>query len=307
MKFFVVHFFIAGLLLNALNCFSQRAVPPWGGKCVHDEARVLSSHTVEQLEVQLQQYEDSTSNQVAILIIQSLKGDVLEEYSMRVAHNEWKLGQRNNDNGVLLLIAVDDRKMRIEVGHGLEGVLTDAICSRIIRNEMAPNFRRGDYDAGVILAINGIVRVIGGEYSAEETVTEGLPVSGKERALIGIFVFLILGVFTLMGLISKGAPGWVMYFFMIPFYAIFPGIILGWSLGLSALGIYLIGFPILKMLFNKMGWSKKFANMSSRGGGGWSSGSGWYGGSSSRSSWGGGGGFSGGGGSFGGGGSSGSW
>src|SRR5688572_9154570 len=149
-------------LINVNIAFSQRAVPPLANKRVHDEAQVLSSHTVEQLEIQLKQYEDSTSNQIAILIINSLEGDVIEEYSIRVAHNEWKLGQSKNDNGVLLLIATDDRKMRIEVGYGLEGVLTDVLCNRIIRNEMAPNFRRGDYDAGVLLAINAIVRAIGG-------------------------------------------------------------------------------------------------------------------------------------------------
>ncbi|HCW06334.1 MAG TPA: hypothetical protein DGG95_03100, partial [Cytophagales bacterium] len=126
--------------------FAQKAVPELWGQRVHDDAHALKQESVDLLEKSLKAYEDSTSNQIAILLIQSLDGDVLEEYSIRVAE-KWKLGQKGKDNGVLLLVAVDDHKMRIEVGQGLEGVLTDALSSRIIRNEIAPEFRRGDYDA----------------------------------------------------------------------------------------------------------------------------------------------------------------
>jgi uncharacterized protein len=317
-------FLFALLLLASQSSYSQKKVPPLDNKRVHDEANVLSSSTVEQLEVQLKQFEDSTSNQIAILIVNSLEGEIIEDYALRVAGwNEqkqegWKLGQANKDNGVLLLIAVDDHKMRIEVGYGLEGILTDALSNRIIRNEMAPNFRRGDYDAGVILAINAIIRGIGGEYVADESdinTRGGEALTGKNKGAIVLLIFGLLFLFTHSGLTAKGATGWVMYFFMIPFYAIFPAIALGWTGGLSSLGAYLIGYPILKVIFNKMGWTKDprtGGGGKSGSGGTWSSGSGWYGGGwgsggGSGSSWGGGGGFSGGGGSFGGGGSSGSW
>ena len=287
---------------------AQLLVPELWGVRVHDDAKVLSASVVQQLEAQLKLHEDSTSNQLAILIIPSLQGEVIEDYALRVAE-KWKLGQKEKDNGALLLIAIEDRKMRIEVGYGLEGVLTDAMCNRIIRNEMAPNFRRGDYDAGVIAAVDAMIKAIGGEYVADDTTTtEGVPMTTKEKAMIGLFVFGILGLFTFIGIASEGGPGWVLYFFLIPFYAAFPGAIFGWGLGMKILSGYIVAFPILKVLFKKMGWSKKFASSGSSRGGGWSSGSGWYsGGSSGGSSWGGGGGFSGGGGSFGGGGSSGSW
>lgn len=304
---------IAAFLLTVVVGYSQRAIPPLAGKRVHDDAQALSPHTVQQLEIQLKQYEDSTSNQIAILIISSLEGEVIEEYSIRVAHDEWKLGQSKNDNGVLLLIATDDHKMRIEVGYGLEGVLTDALCSRIIRNEMTPNFRRGDYDAGVVLAINAIVRAIGGEYVAENDSSKGDGMSGSDKLLISLVVFGLLGIFSFTGLTSEGATGWVFYFFLIPFYAVFPIVILGWGSGLTSLGVYLVAYPILNVLFKKMGWTKKDSGKGGRNRGGWSSGSGWFGGGSSGGSsgggsWGGGGGgFSGGGGGFGGGGSSGSW
>src|SRR5882762_10177369 len=176
--------------------YSQKAIPELWGQRVHDEAKVLSQSTIDQLEVQLKKYEDSTTNQVAVLIISSLAGEVLEDYSMRVVE-KWKLGTKKNDNGALLLIVTDDHKMRIEVGHGLEGVLTDAQSNRIIRNEMAPNFRRGDYDTGVTAAIQAMIKAIAGEYKANDTGTgaEG-ELSVKERVLIGLFVFGILGVFT---------------------------------------------------------------------------------------------------------------
>jgi uncharacterized protein len=285
---------------------AQRDVPELWGMRVHDEAGVLSTSTVQLLEHQLKMHEDSTSNQIAILIISSLQGEAIEDYSLKVAE-KWQLGQKGKDNGILLLIAIDDRKMRIEVGYGLEGVLPDAICNRIIRNEMAPNFRRGDYDAGVQTAINAIIDAIAGEYTVSNMLSndEGV-LSGKEMILIGLFVIGILGIFTFAGLATQGCAGWFLYAFLVPFYAIFPGAIFGWNTGLTILIAYLIGFPILKFLFKKKGWDKKFA---SSGGGGWSSGSGWSGGGwSGGGGWSsGGGGFSGGGGGFGGGGSSGSW
>jgi uncharacterized protein len=300
-------------ILPAVFAFAQLEVPELWGTRVHDEAKVLSEQTVQQLEAQLKVHEDSTSNQIAILIVNSLQGEIIEDYALRVAM-KWKLGQEKKDNGALLLISIEDRKMRIEVGYGLEGVLTDAMCNRIIRNEMAPNFRRGDYDAGVLAAVDAMVRAIGGEYVADESDTKnsGDERSGKENGAIALFIFGLLGLFTYSGLTSKGAAGWVMYFFMIPFYAIFPAVALGWNGGLASLGAYVIGYPILKVIFNKMGWTKDpRTGGGSSGSGTWSSGSGWYGGGfggGSGSSGGGGfGGFSGGGGGFGGGGSSGSW
>jgi len=302
---FLLLFFLSILTHTA---FSQREIPELWGVRVHDEASVLSQETIQQLEAQLKLHEDSTSNQIAILIIPSLDGESIEDYALRVAE-KWKLGQKEKDNGVLLLIAIDDRKMRIEVGYGLEGVLPDAICSQIIRNEMAPNFRRGDYNAGVLAAVNAIVQTIAGEYVVSDSDTgggESAPMTIGERALAGLFIFGILGMFTFSGLVSKGCAAWFLYAFLIPFYAIFPGLVFGGGTAIGILATYVVGFPILKLIFNKMGWTKKFE---STGGGGssWSSGSGWLGGGGGGWSSGGGGGFSGGGGGFGGGGSSGSW
>ncbi len=167
MTFLRFCFSVICITFPSFHSFAQKAVPELWGQRVHDEAHALQQSTVDQLEKGLKVYEDSTSNQIAILIIPSLDGDVLEQYSLRVAE-KWKLGQKEKDNGALLLIAVDDHKMRIEVGQGLEGVLTDALSNRIIRNEIAPAFRRGDFDAGVIAGISGMQKAIGGEYLNDE-------------------------------------------------------------------------------------------------------------------------------------------
>src|SRR6478736_2812796 len=199
------------------NLYAQKAVPELWGIRVHDEAHALKPETVDLLEKELKAYEDTTSNQIAILIVQSLDGDVLEQYSLRVAE-KWKLGKKDKDNGVLLLVAVDDHKMRIEVGQGLEGVLTDAQSSRIIRNEIAPEFRRGDYDAGVKAGINGIVKAIAGEYSASDTEGFG-ELSLLAKILISLGVTLFISIFAFMGLIFPGCVGWGIYLFLMPFYA----------------------------------------------------------------------------------------
>jgi uncharacterized protein len=299
-------FFLSFYLISQL-VLAQREIPPLWGHHVHDDAHILSGPAIDELEMILTRHEDSTSNQIAIYIISSLEGEPIEQLSLRVAHDEWKLGQAKNDNGVLLLIAVDDRQMRIEVGQGLEGVLTDARCSQIIRNEIAPRFRGEHYDEGVIFAVNAIGASIIGEYTADAPGSPG-EASGGELVFYGIFVFGILGIFTIVGLFTPGCGGWFLYAFLIPFYATFPMFILGSNAGIGLLGLYAVGMPIAKWLIGRSVFGQRIAaRMSKRTGGrsgGWSSGSGWSSGGWGSSS---GGGFSGGGGSFGGGGSSGSW
>ncbi len=294
-------FLIYALILSS-SAFGQKAIPELWNMRVHDDAHVLKPENIDHLEKQLAHFEDSTSNQIAILIINSLEGESIEDYAIRVAE-KWRLGKKDKDNGVLLLIAVDDHKMRIEVGEGLEGVLTDAMCSRIIRNEMAPNFRRGDYEGGVTAAIDGIIKAIGGEYSAKDT-NDLEDLSMKERVLIGLGLYLFLSIFAFFALVLPGCSGWGMYAFLIPFYTLFPIFLVSEERWYVPGLIYIIAFPILKLWIGRTNWGKKIgksmAGSSTKGSrGGWS---GWSSGGRS-----GGGGFSGGGGRFGGGGSSGSW
>lgn len=169
--------------------FGQLKVPElWSGR-VHDEAHILSEGFVAQLEQRLKAHEDSTSNQIAVLIIPSLEGEVIEEYTLRVAET-WKLGTENKDNGVLLFIAVGDRKVRIEVGEGLEGALTDATSNQIIRNEIAPYFRQDNYEGGVSAAVDAIISAIKGEYQADAQ-----PVTKQKRrggSFLGFLIVIII-------------------------------------------------------------------------------------------------------------------
>lgn len=151
------------LLLWPKTTIAQLKIPDHGGVWVHDEAGVLSAQARAQLETFLKAERDSTSNQIAVLIIPSLEGEDISAYGIRVA-DAWKIGTKENDNGVLLIVAIKDRRVRIEVGQGLEGVLTDALSSRINRNEIAPRFRQGDYEGGVIAGVVSIKKAIKGQY-----------------------------------------------------------------------------------------------------------------------------------------------
>lgn len=273
-------------------------IPYLSGR-VNDYAGILSSQTIYDLENQLKAHEQKTSDQVAVLTVANLEGQAIEDFSMKVVET-WKLGQKDKDNGVLLLISRDDRKLRIEVGRGLEGVLTDALCSQIIRHQITPRFKNGDFDGGVKAGIDAILGTIDGTYTADESDGQGVEggFEGLGDKLIGLAIFtFVVGLFTFVALVQKGAGSWFLYFFLIPFWIAFPLAILGTFIPAI---VYIIGFPILKRLLKNntkvQAWGKAW--VASSGSGGWSSG-GW--------SSGGGGGFSGGGGSFSGGGSSGSW
>src|SRR6267154_2177954 len=178
-------------LFFSSQLYAQRAVPDHGGVWVHDEANVLSAATKAQLEALLKAERDSTSNQIAVLIVPSLEGEDIDGYGIRVV-DQWKLGTKDNDNGVLLLIAIQDRKVRIEVGQGLEGVLTDALSSRINRNEIAPRFRQGDYEGGVKAGVVSIIQAIKGQYINNEPPSRKRGGRSPLTTIIIIIVFLVI-------------------------------------------------------------------------------------------------------------------
>ena len=207
-RFFFCLFLCSTIALVSLvhKSQAQKEIPQLWGHRVHDEAHVLSQGTIDNLEQRLRVFEDSTTNQMAILVIPSLNGEILEQYALRVANDEWKLGQKDKDNGVLLLVVINDRKVRIEAGQGLEGVLTDALSSRIIRNEIAPNFRRGDYDSGVSAAVSAIMLATKGEYKADDT-----PLGrrqGKGSLPITLILILIVIVLRFFTGNRRGGSGW---------------------------------------------------------------------------------------------------
>lgn len=161
----IVFFIFCALYIPALTAQSDdipTIVDP-----VTDMTNTLSRGEYYELRRQIIQFEDSTSNQIVILMVPSLQGNEIRDYGIRVLEKN-KIGQKGKDNGVLILVAKDDRKVSIEVGYGLEGVLTDALCDQIIRNEIRPRFREGDYVGGLSAAITAIMQVTRGEYTAEK-------------------------------------------------------------------------------------------------------------------------------------------
>jgi uncharacterized protein len=294
-------------------------VPFLTGRVV-DEANILSAGAKEKVSRLSAQREQASGDQIVVLTVRSLD-ESIEGYATKV-FEAWKLGQKGKDNGVLVIVAPNDRKMRIEVGYGLEGTLTDAASARIIREAMTPQFKGGNYDAGVLAGVQAIVDTLDGKgdwgaagadtpsstKSSFASIEEQLP-PWPMRILLGAFIFGIIGLFTIIGVMTPGM-GWFLYLFLIPFWAMFPIIIVGVKGALVLLTLYVIGFPIAKLIASRRpGYAQAAKELKATGrttfGGMVITSGGSSGGSSSSSSSGGG--FSGGGGSSGGGGASGSW
>jgi uncharacterized protein len=260
---------------------------------VSDYAGILSAPTRDELGRTLADFERETSNQLVVVTFPSLEGEVLEDFSIRLAE-KWKIGTKEKDNGVILLIFKNDRQVRIEVGYGLEGPLPDITASQIIRDEIVPAFRQGDYDGGVTSAVRAIIQQTRGEYAPARN---QLAPWSMERygpfMIIGVSLYVISPVLLYGVILAMG----IKWFGFIGFIA---------GLALCA-PLAFFRFWVWSLLFGQtLAVRKKsqfdafvdgaFGNV--RGGG--RSGGGWSGG--------GGGGFSGGGGgSFGGGGASGRW
>jgi uncharacterized protein len=285
-----------GCCLAAVTCSlipsaSAIDVPPLTGRVV-DLARVLPNSTVESLTTQLAAHEARSSNQVAILIIPSLAGEPLEEFSHRVA-TTWKLGLKGTDNGVLLLVAIEERKVRIEVGYGLEGVLTDIRSAQIIRNEIVPRFRAGDLPSGVVAGITAIVKTIEGTYQASEKAIPRQDNDVMGQVIIAVIVGMVVGLFLMnihrfLGPIAGAGLSTLLAPWLVPALV---------ASGMTLLLLLMAGAAGTGrgMRASRYQGVDDWVGYSSRGGG-------WGGGS-----FGGGGGFSGGGGNFGGGGASGNW
>src|ERR1700712_686589 len=136
-------------------------IPALAGR-VNDSSGTLAADERQALEAKLAQWEASTGNQLAVLIVPTTRPESIEEYSLRVAE-AWKIGHKGSDNGALFLIAKNDKKMRIEVGYGLEGSLTDVTARRIIGDVVAPLFTQGQFAAGINAGVDQIIKVVGGE------------------------------------------------------------------------------------------------------------------------------------------------
>lgn len=193
----IIIFFM--LLLCPCQLLALEA-PPLAGR-VSDLAKLLSPEALQRLERKLAEFERETSNQVAVLTVPSLQGDNIDQFSIRVAE-AWKIGQKGKDNGVLLVIAQAERKVRIEVGMGLQGVLPDITSGRIIRDVMRPHLKSGNYDQGVTVGIDSIISATKGEFKGSGQ-SGRHPVAKKSSSpslltmLLGsVVVVAVLGLFS---------------------------------------------------------------------------------------------------------------
>lgn len=273
------------LLLLALisgTALADVAVPPLSAR-VTDLTGTLTAAQQAALESRLQAFEAQKGSQVAVLIVPTTQPETIGQYSIRVVE-QWKLGRKKIDDGVLLLVAKDDRKLRIEVGYGLEGVLPDIIARRIIAEDIAPHFKQGDFHGGIEAGINRILAVIQGE---------ALPAPQRHAnngaSLESYFIFLLFGALIGAVILRK-------------VLGTFPGALANG--GLTGLAVFLLGGGmVFVLILGFMAFILALGGGRGWSGGGFSTGGGGFSGGGDF----GGGGFSGGGGGFGGGGASGSW
>lgn len=274
-------------LLSLTAAHADVEVPPLKAR-VTDLTATLSPSQRDTLERRLAEFERRKGSQIGVLLVPTTAPEAIEQYSIRVV-DKWKLGRQGVDDGVLLLVAKIDRKLRIEVGRGLEGAIPDAIAKRVIAEVITPYFKRGDYYGGIEAGVNQLIRLIDGEpLPAPHTADRGGDVFSK---LFDLAPILFIAIFV--------GGGFLRAFF---------GRLIGASLAGGLVGViaWIMAGAVIASITGVLAFLLVIATGTTigRGGrGGWSNGGGWGGGSSG----GGGGGFSGGGGGFSGGGASGGW
>ena len=292
-------------IFSFLNADISQYFPKLDSRVI-DEAKILSPNVKKDIDLILKEEEEKSSNQIVVVILNSLHGYTIEEYSYQLGRY-WQIGQKDKNNSVLLVISMDERKIRIEVGYGLEGALTDKIAHEIINYTIKPNFKANQYELGILKAINEIITSIKGEYVAKPKSNEFNDVINAFIPL-GFFALIFLSMF--INSISRKLKSQFLYkvtnsSMSSSFFAFFT-YIMSEAFTTSNLIVALIVFIVIFIFNLKTARDVDFDKLlesnytsSSRNSGGFGGFS-----SSRRSS---GGGFSGRGGSFGGGGASGGW
>ncbi|MBU1396921.1 MAG: TPM domain-containing protein, partial [Gammaproteobacteria bacterium] len=273
---FAFGFLLAGL---ALLAWAQVAVPDLSRR-VTDLTATLSAEQIATLENQLAAFEAQQGSQIAILLVPTTQPEDIAQFAIRVAE-KWKIGRTKVDDGVILIVAKDDRTLRLEVGYGLEGVIPDAIAKRVIAETITPYFKAGDFYGGIAAGVQQLMGLIEGEPLPLPAAATGGSGEGDEGALVLLVVGGMIAGWLLSLLTSRPAAGGIA------------------ALGSGAVGAMLLGFTPLLLFIAVF----VFAGVAGGGrrGGGWTSGGGGFG---RGGGFGGGGSWGGGGGGFGGGGAS---
>jgi uncharacterized protein len=297
-------------IFSFLNADISQYFPKLDGRVI-DQVNLLTPAVKKDIDTILKEHEKETSNQIIVVILNSLNGYTIEEYSYQLGRF-WQIGQKDKNNGVLLVISMDEKKIRIEVGYGLEGALTDKIAHEIINYTIKPNFKANQYELGILKAVNEIKAAIKGEYEAKAKSSD---FNGAINAFIPLGFFALIFLSMILNSASRKSKNQFLYkvtksSMASSFFAFFTFIM---SQAVTTYNLFaaLIMFIIIFIFNYKTAKDVDFDKLSkinytnsSR------NASGFGGFSSSSSSSGGGfsnGGFSGGGGGFGGGGASGGW
>jgi len=270
------------LLLFASLAAAAPSFPELTGRVV-DNAGLLNPKSEGMLASFLAQHEANTTNQVVVVTLESLQGYDIADYGYQLGRH-WKIGQEGKDNGVLLIVAPNERKVRIEVGYGLEGILTDKLSHDIIQEVILPRFKEGDYTAGTLQGARAILSVLEGNYTAPKRAHKKESSSSDFSGILVFALFIIIAIANSIGsLISKTRLA------VSSVTGVFAGVVAWIFTNTIPVALIVALFTFLMTLLKSYG-------------------RGFNGSGNSGGSWGGGGGsFGGGGGSFGGGGASGSW
>lgn len=195
---YTILFFLQALLSNAQK-LPDRPNPP---RLVNDFTNTLSADQIATLEQKLVAYDDSTSNQIAVVIIATTNDYAPADYATKLGR-EWGIGNKKTNNGVLILVAKDDRQVFIAPGYGLEGALPDIICKSIIDNEIRPNFKENDFYRGIDLGTNSIIKAAAGEYKAPAGYGSKHGKGKGGSSLLGVFII----IFIIIMLMGRGGGG----------------------------------------------------------------------------------------------------
>ncbi len=293
-------------IFSFLNADITQYFPKLDGRVI-DQANLLSPDVKKDIDGILKKQEKETSNQIVVVILNSLNGYTIEEFSYQLGRF-WGIGQKDKNNGILLVVSMEEKKVRIEVGYGLEGALTDKIAHEIINYTIKPNFKANQYELGILKAINEIMAAIKGEYQAKAKSND---FNGPINALIPLGFFALIFLSMIANSISKKTKS--QFFYKVTkssmsssFFAFFT-FIMSQTFTTYNLLAALVIFVIIFIFNYKTALDVDFDKLSKIGYSGSSSSGGFGGFGSSSSSSSDFGGFSGGGGSFGGGGASGGW
>jgi uncharacterized protein len=188
----VKYFWAILLFVFCFRAFADEVIPPAPAQYFNDYAQVVSSATASQLNQTLEDFERQSSEQILVAVFPKMQSDSsIEDYTVRVAR-EWKVGQKDKNNGAVLFVFVQNHKMFLQVGYGLEGVLPDALCKRIIDEQISPRFKAGDYDGGLTAGVQSILAATKGEYKGTgATVADTQTSHGSGSPFLG-FGFIVL-------------------------------------------------------------------------------------------------------------------